>query len=464
MSQPSNSQKLLWREDRGIKSKGMRFLGTLLDLSVSVYWIQRINHHVSHSVYDTGPASWYISQNGTDSPECGRHEESACATFPGLWQHLVRKNAENNKVITNTDLIIENLLLHSPDQKVTFQNSAFDMINITIINTTIEETFLEFNGSNISLRIENSLIRPSTIAFFGFSLSDPPVVIRHCTFDGHPANKNNSISLDLRKFDRQAFLSFLDTNVELVSCDFSRIEYNDATNSVIDCSSSNITIVHVSASGIKGYFVDTIGCNVLITNSHFRNNSGEIVICVHHGKLGIENVHFLNNTSKYETIFLERSEGHVINSTLIGNQGKYAGGIFLDRSEAHVINSTLIGNEGERTGGIRLCDSDAQVINSTLTGNKGRDGGALTLYLNSHVTTERCYFLENVATEKGGAAFVDSECEYQDTDSVFADNTAREGGKTKSDAIFAQKPINDDLKRRRDTKIFKLSSISNDIF
>ena len=115
------------------------------------------------SILDVDAVSWYVSKNGTDSSQCGRNDESACATFHGLWRYLVRGKADNNKVIANTDLIIENMHLHSTYRKFTFQNSASYLIGITITNTTIEKRELNFNGGNISVRIEDSLIRSSAM-------------------------------------------------------------------------------------------------------------------------------------------------------------------------------------------------------------------------------------------------------------------------------------------------------------
>ena len=126
-------------------------------------------------------------------------------------------------------------------------------------------------------------------------------------------------------------------------------------------------------------------------------------------------------------------EAYVSNSTLIRNKGRNAGGIGLFHSEAHVINSTLTGNQGEGAGGIGLLNSEASVVSTTLTGNKGREGGALASLADSHPTTERCSFHENIAIDTGGAVYV-NEAEYQDSNSVFTDNVGGEGGKIKQDA------------------------------
>ena len=105
----------------------------------------------------------------------------------------------------------------------------------------------------------------------------------------------------------------------------------------------------------------------------------------------------------------------------------------MKNSKAHVTNSTLTGNQGDRAGGIYLYGGEIQLIGSNLTGNQGQNGGALALRFNSNVTTEGCQFLENIATDEGGAVYVNGG-EYQDSNSVFTDNVGGEGGKIKQDA------------------------------
>ena len=278
---------------------------------------------------DTSP-SWYISKNGNDSPNCGRHYKSACATFTGLWQHLVNGSSRGNNitVISDTDLMIENMHLHSPDGHFTFQNLPSDRINITIANTEIEETFLEFNGSSISVRIENSLIRSSAMEFYEFSQSDQPVVIRNCTFDEVTWTTNSTSSV----LKSHSLLSFKDTNVQLYSCNFTGIRgYPES----MLCSDGNVTMMSVVARATEGTFMINRECNVQIMHSDIIDNSGSSFISVHDGKLKMENSHFINNTSgDIGIVHLKESEARVINSTLTGNQGEYVGGIVLIESEA----------------------------------------------------------------------------------------------------------------------------------
>ena len=333
--------------------------------------------------------SWYVSKNGADSPECGKNAESACATFPGLWRHLVRGSTSDNKVITNADLIIQDMHLNSPDQKFTFHNSASHVINITITNTTIEETFLEFNGHNISVRIENSLIRSSPIEFYGFSDSDQIVVVQNCTFDEVSAKKNSTSSV----LKSGSLLSFNGTNVQLYSCNFTEIKHCSLS---MFCLEGNVTMMDVVANGIEADFMNTKDCNVHMANSHFADNNGSRLISIDDGSFTMENSHFSNNTSKYNGIvFLNNSKARVINSTISGNKGDqaggidlidssvkmvsciltrnrgFAGGIHLKGSSVRVINSTFSGNQGGRIGGIDVYKSKANVTDSTFTGNKG---------------------------------------------------------------------------------------------
>ena len=240
----------------------------------------------------------------------------------------------------------------------------------------------------------------SAMGFHGLSESHQVVVICNCTFGEVTAVKNSISS------DKLAFLCFLHIDVYLSLCKFNGIEYNDGPKDVIDCSFSNLTIMDIAASGIKGDFMRIEQCSVLLAYSYFTNNRGLSLISVCNGKLIVENSQFKNNTCEdaaiihlidtearlmnciltgnrdghVGAIMLYKSEAHVINSTLTGNKGKYTGGIDLYNSEIHVKNCTLTGNKGKYTGGIDLYNSKAYAIYSTLTGNKGRRAGGIVLY------------------------------------------------------------------------------------
>ena len=45
-------------------------------------------------------------------------------------------------------------------------------------------------------------------------------------------------------------------------------------DSIIYCDSSNITMMNVTVTDNEGRFMKTLGCNVQIVDSDFRNNNG----------------------------------------------------------------------------------------------------------------------------------------------------------------------------------------------
>ena len=114
---------------------------------------------------------WSVSENGVDSPYCGGYLHP-CASFRALWRQIRNdaKRSTEHYVETDTNLMINNIHLHSPHKELIFWSGASHVINITITNTSIKTTDLSFgvphDGVNrISLYIENCFIRSSRIGF-----------------------------------------------------------------------------------------------------------------------------------------------------------------------------------------------------------------------------------------------------------------------------------------------------------
>ena len=79
---------------------------------------------------------WYISENGTDSRDCGKNYESACATFARLWQRIVKRHVSwVNYIKTDTDLFITDMHFKSPSRRFIFYNLASQIVDITIVST-----------------------------------------------------------------------------------------------------------------------------------------------------------------------------------------------------------------------------------------------------------------------------------------------------------------------------------------
>ena len=149
----------------------------------------------------------------------------------------------------------------------------------------------------------------------------------------------------------------------------------------------NVTMTNVTVRDNKGRFmIDQNYCNVQITHSDFTNNKGlELIRVELQSQLAFGNSHLSNNTYEKGGIFLQRSNGHVMNSTFTGNQGLNYGTLAIE---------------------------------------------------SSHVTTIGCKFLENTVKTKGSAVHVSGRSQYNDHSSVFAANTAREGGKILICALY----------------------------
>ena len=266
-------------------------------------------------------AGWYISKTGTNPPDCGRDQQFACATLTHLWQHLEYAGWRFNDIKTDTDLFIADMYLHSPHQKLNFYNLASHMINITITNTIIEQTWLDFNGNNISIHIENSFIQLSWISSWN------PIVFYNCNCCGD-TRLDNTTSSEQRS-PKTMGLDFCETIVEFYNCNFSGIttQKDDWFDMIIYCEYSNITMVKITVRDNKGHLMKTEGCNVQVTFSDFRNNNGSGLLWVN-----------------------QRSKVHVTNSTFTLNQGLYRGTLAIESSHLTTVGCQFLRNTAKANG------------------------------------------------------------------------------------------------------------------
>ena len=143
-----------------------------------------------------------------------------------------------NYIYTDTDLFIADTHLHSPDQWVHFRNLASHTINITITNTTIEETSLYFEGDNIRITIINTTIEEALLNFRGNNISVHiensfvwstyissynPIVFHNCNFGGKKPDKSDNITASQQTSRRRMHFTFYRTIVEFYSCNFNGI-------------------------------------------------------------------------------------------------------------------------------------------------------------------------------------------------------------------------------------------------
>ena len=229
------------------------------------------------------------------------------------------------------------MYLHSPDKGLIFLKRTSRVINITITNTTIENTTLSFgrrfklDNERISLRIENCFIRSSWIYIF----SSQPAVIRNCTFHGD-TRTDNAASLEV----------------------MSRKKRGDEYR-LIDCFLSNITMVNVVVRDNMGRGMMFERCNVQITDSRFTNNN------------------FTEGRISSGGITLFWSNARVINSTFTGNQGHAL--VAMRQSHLTTVRCQFLDNAVKSKGAaVHVSErSEYHDQGSSFTDNVAGEGGKI---------------------------------------------------------------------------------------
>ena len=130
-------------------------------------------------------------------------------------------------------------------------------------------------------------------------------------------------------------------------------------------------------------------------------------------------------------IYCESSNITMMNVEVRDNDGRF---MFTQQCNVQITDSDLRNNNGSELLWIGQ-SSNAHVINSTFIGNQALNHGTLTIE-SSHLTTVGCQFLGNTAKTKGAAVHVSRGSEYNNQGSLFADNTAGEGGKITNVCFF----------------------------
>ena len=373
---------------------------------------------VNSKIIFTG-TSWYISKIGTDSRDCGRDQQSACATFTQLLPHLMKDEAVLNYIWIDTDLYIMDMHLHNPGKALIFKNRASHVINITITNTTIEETGLWFeknitttithttikqtklnlNDNNIRITITNTTIEETKLGFQGNNnsvhiessfirsssiWSSSPIVFRNCSFT------------DTKRYN---IPSSQQTNNRI------RLLRDEFSDNIIACDSSNITMMNVTVRDNEGCFMKIEGCNVKITNSEFRNNKGSDLFSVR-GNITMMNVTVRDNEGHFLRAF--RSHVQITDSDFRNNKQLE---LFSDKSKFILMNVEVRDNEGQFMEA-KLCN--VQITHS----NFGNNRGLQFFSCNSNIIMMRVKVGENV-----GGFMETSGCDVQIQYSDFRNNS-----------------------------------------
>ena len=333
-------------------------------------------------------------------------------------QGLIKINLENN-IKTDTDLVIQDTHLHCPGQKFTFHNSASNLINITITNTTIKETYLEFNGDNISLYVEDSVIQIPQMSFRRLS---QPVVISNCIFtEGISVWMKNYIILVLR-YVTGAFLLVEKAIVAFYNCNITGMKDGDLPNTFIYCDQSSITMMNVTVTDNAKRLMSARYCDVRITHSKFKNN--------------------LDLHLHFRSIFNSTFTGFISNCVFSNNSGSV---IDTYRGKIRIEHSHFLNNDVDHIGTIAVyTKSQVCMINSTFIGSHG---ASLNVREESNMITEQCSFLQNKARGRGGVINI-HQSKYSDNDSIFANNVAEIAGKvqTQKNIMFSVVTLRERIK------------------
>ena len=323
-----------------------------------------------------------------------------------------------NDIKTNTDLVIQDMHLHCPRQKFTFHNSAFNLIYITITNTTIKETFLVFNGDHISLYIEDSVIRSPQMIFRGLS---QPVVVSNCilTEDIQVWMKSYFVYDGIMI---SAFFSVEAAIVAFYNCNITGMKDEDLPNTFIYCYESSITMVNVTVTDNAKRLMSARDCDVRITHSKFKNN-----LDLH--------LHFLS-------MFRSNFTGFISNCVFSNNSGSV---IDIYEGKIRIEHSHFLNNDVDHKGTIAVyTKSQVCMINSTFIGSHG---ASLNVREESNMITEQCSFLQNKARGRGGVINI-HRSKYSDNDSIFANNVAEIAGKvqTQKNIMFSVVTLRERIK------------------
>ncbi|MBE9033070.1 filamentous hemagglutinin N-terminal domain-containing protein [filamentous cyanobacterium LEGE 11480] len=167
-----------------------------------------------------------------------------------------------------------------------------------------------------------------------------------------------------------------------------------------------------------------------ISNNNANGNGGGIFNA---GSLTVDQMNFTSNTSGDSGGGLfNQSQLQASNLTFTTNQAQLGGGIFnsgiatVDRS-TFVQNTAAIDGGGIRVG-FPATASQLTLTNSELRGNNATFGGGLEASETAVVTVQNTQFINNQATDRGGALQNDDSAQMTIDQSTIDGNTSVNGG------------------------------------
>ena len=147
--------------------------------------------------------------------------------------------------------------------------------------------------------------------------------------------------------------------------------------------------------------------NITLNNCIFHSNSGEsgAVIDAYNSNVLINNSYFYNSTSRRfgGVIYSLKSVLRIFNSEFNLNSAKYGGVIYAEDNYVDLLNSRFFNSQSSSFGGVMAVKS-------------------------STVTSNDCYFSDNIALSDGGGTFYDENCSLSIVNGVFRNGKSDFGG------------------------------------